>query len=1435
MKKLLLLSLCTAICLFFTAPLQLDAQKNEVDIEKIRETLPKMLGANNVGKEFWLSVPPCFEDESGGNDNFVKIFVTSPTKTLVRVEVPNKGYLRTQYTVPNDVILFDITPAQAQPYVTDGRTVEVPCRVYRDDGIHITAEQPLVVYLVVRYTATSDGYLALPVSSLGKEYIVAGHQVDPMFVAVWNYKLPNVCTIVGTTDNTRVTFTLGGNTQTETASGLRPGESMNAVLNEGDVWAISTKGSYSDLTGSKVQATKPVSVITGNKCNNIPDGNQWCDYTVEMDIPTFTWGLDYHVPQVPGRLYPSIIRIFSKEGKTDIFRNGNMVGHVKESGGVKGKGWQEMRLVPLEWEPQSAVISGNKPIGVTLYNPGVQEDGYPLPNSDPFVMVMTPFQQYQTDITFATPGIRGGQNFPENYINLVYQANDNNTMPDDVQFAEIRNGKFVWEEIRTKFAGVDETFPYDVKGKRYNKKTITLPDDGVYKIRAKNPFAAYSFGYGWCDSYGYPTSAALVDLEKPDTICPLPIWEMTCDGVIEGAYVTDRPDDSEIRTNLSMIVFHSDSSYNFEFEYDDFVPGEDHTTAWRAEVRDKNKDGRAIITFMDRRGNDTTISIYYNAVELAIRPEEYDFGMLKIGEQKEMDFWAINETEDQDVVIEKLELKFGNEGFEILDLAPRFTIPMNDSMQFRVRFTATEEGEFRDSILLEDTCYHTAAALVEAAVGEPIIHVTDIDFGDMTVGTSATKQANIRNTGSVNLTITGYTGPTESVYIPALDAYSEQNPLVIKPNSPPFVFDVQFTPDDEKQYPDAIYFLSDAVREDSVCLLNGRGIRAALVATSLEWPRLRIDRPAFPAGPYDHPDLGIVLTNHGSEQVTITGLNVKSGDINDLTFIFDRGVFTNLVIGPNGGTHMIPVQFHPEAVGPHELVFGYNNTAGSETETRLYGEGILPKIKTQNYDFGQTVVFDYMTPPNTQTIRISCENWQWEDSVTITGFDINPAGGIAVNGVDPANDGQADYGSEGFVYDESQIDFPLVIKPGQYYEFDAYFIAKKVDQSLASITTQSDAEADVTSEWTGSGISLGIETEGSEAFICYGENAILTLLIENTALGILTVDSIRFAGIQPQEITVLPADEALYENGFDLNPGETKTIRFNYNPLVKPTGGIVETSANIIVYNNTLDEPERMETIKGSVVHYTRQTVLTILEREPVIKKDVVPINVSLKGGEDISKADVEFFDITVNHKPGILQVDDNSLQYNTQLFTIAPGDVEFNKLNGVIKVRLTVKQGMSGNLGVNDLDLITFYLNTFLPTAQVDSDTSLISAKVQATGNTCLDIEGDESSVDLLGGCVYDLRWVSGTGNKYFLNSINPNPVRNATVDINFSVALDDYTNIEIYNTMGERVISVVDGRMRAGEYTVQVPVSELSSGVYMIKMNSGPFTESKQMVITK
>ena len=140
------------------------------------------------------------------------------------------------------------------------------------------------------------------------------------------------------------------------------------------------------------------------------------------------------------------------------------------------------------------------------------------------------------------------------------------------------------------------------------------PGDGVYKIRAKNPFAAYSFGYSDYDSYGYPAAARMWDQEKQDTSQPTVVYngdDFSKNGSVT-ASVTDMPENASIRSNLGLITLQQNLSTNCVLHFDPIVPGETRSTSWKVDVINKNIPAVAVISFYDRRGNDSTVVIQYD-------------------------------------------------------------------------------------------------------------------------------------------------------------------------------------------------------------------------------------------------------------------------------------------------------------------------------------------------------------------------------------------------------------------------------------------------------------------------------------------------------------------------------------------------------------------------------------------------------------------------------------------------------------------------------------------------------------------------------------------------------------------------------------------------------------------------------------------------------
>jgi hypothetical protein len=57
----------------------------------------------------------------------------------------------------------------------------------------------------------------------------------------------------------------------------------------------------------------------------------------------------------------------------------------------------------------------------------------------------------------------------------------------------------------------------------------------------------------------------------------------------------------------------------------------------------------------------------------------------------------------------------------------------------------------------------------------------------------------------------------------------------------------------------------------------------------------------------------------------------------------------------------------------------------------------------------------------------------------------------------------------------------------------------------------------------------------------------------------------------------------------------------------------------------------------------------------------------------------------------------------------------------------------------------------------------------------------------------------------------------------------------LSVYNLLGEEIILLVDEHRPAGSYSVVFDGLNLPSGIYVYRLNSAYFTESKKMVLIK
>jgi hypothetical protein len=86
----------------------------------------------------------------------------------------------------------------------------------------------------------------------------------------------------------------------------------------------------------------------------------------------------------------------------------------------------------------------------------------------------------------------------------------------------------------------------------------------------------------------------------------------------------------------------------------------------------------------------------------------------------------------------------------------------------------------------------------------------------------------------------------------------------------------------------------------------------------------------------------------------------------------------------------------------------------------------------------------------------------------------------------------------------------------------------------------------------------------------------------------------------------------------------------------------------------------------------------------------------------------------------------------------------------------------------------------------------------------------------------------------EYSLSQNYPNPFNSSTV-VEFNLRMPGRTVLEVYNVLGQRVMTVVDGELSAGSYRYQVNLSGLASGMYLYRLRSRDFVATKKMLLIK
>jgi hypothetical protein len=85
-----------------------------------------------------------------------------------------------------------------------------------------------------------------------------------------------------------------------------------------------------------------------------------------------------------------------------------------------------------------------------------------------------------------------------------------------------------------------------------------------------------------------------------------------------------------------------------------------------------------------------------------------------------------------------------------------------------------------------------------------------------------------------------------------------------------------------------------------------------------------------------------------------------------------------------------------------------------------------------------------------------------------------------------------------------------------------------------------------------------------------------------------------------------------------------------------------------------------------------------------------------------------------------------------------------------------------------------------------------------------------------------------------FFVDQNYPNPF-NPSTTIRFGLAQHGHVSVAVYNMLGQRVMTLVDGSMPAGVHEISADLTDMTTGVYLYRVQTESSSMTRQMVLIK
>ena len=225
-------------------------------------------------------------------------------------------------------------------------------------------------------------------------------------------------------------------------------------------------------------------------------------------------------------------------------------------------------------------------------------------------------------------------------------------------------------------------------------------------------------------------------------------------------------------------------------------------------------------------------------------------------------------------------------------------------------------------------------------------------------------------------------------------------------------------------------------------------------------------------------------------------------------------------------------------------------------------------------------------------------------------------------------------------------------------------------------------------------------------------------------------------------------------------------------------------------------------------------------------------IKLTMDNQNDLSNISLNELNVTIKYNPDFLKPEPMDSIISGRLIAgkFLPPYADSTTKIGELHLKI---KAISNNILNGSGELFSMNFETYFPTDTLNYSDIVIS--IEPVNNTCTKFETAVGRINAKLQCLNELRKIKYSGLKYELENVSPNPVNSLDANFNFTIAIDADTEFYIQNSLGEIISKPVNSRLTKGTYKLNIPLKEISSGLYFYTLKSGPFVETKKLIINK